>query len=119
MTQATREKVAELQAKANSLLSAINSSEYQTKLNDLQALTYQPNFWQQAEAKQVMQQISLLENQLSQISAVTTLQTDVAAFLDLIGEEESAEEAELEAELIVNLRRFERALNKLELNQFL
>lgn len=123
MNQTTREKITDLLTKADHLLSAVDLAEYQTQLTNLQQQTYSPEFWDQPNAKQVMQKVSVLEGKIGQIEAVQHKKADIEAFQELLGEEtdqaEDSQVAQLTTDLTKNLTAFEKALDTLELNQFL
>lgn len=121
MTQATKELVNELQEKAKHLLSAVNLNEYQQQVTELEELTYDVTFWNRDDAKKIMQQISLLKSKIDQIESVKKLGSDIAALLELLQEDAETENQtdQLETELTPLLNRYQKAINSLELNQFL
>ncbi|MBT3249361.1 MAG: peptide chain release factor 2 [Candidatus Pacebacteria bacterium] len=116
MDSQTRERITIAVSKAQKILQSLNLTQFKDELQELQAQTYQGDFWQQQNAQEVMQQTAQLQAQISQISAVDEQTKDIQAMLDLLDE---ASEKNLENEIIKLLPKYESAINNLELNQFL
>jgi peptide chain release factor 2 len=118
MTQQAREKTEQLLAKAHEIMLSLNIDEIQTKLDDLQKQTYQTNFWNKPDAQEVTQQTSQLQSKIDQITNVQKLTQDLESLSELLVEEKNDPTA-IEQEIISYLPKFESALEKLELSQFL
>jgi peptide chain release factor 2 len=128
MKQHTRELVQTLVEKADQLLEASNENILQEEYSTQEKQTYQPDFWTSPDAQKVMQELAFLKSQIQQIQEVTQLKADVLAYQELMAEENqpspsddetSDNESDLEKELNSLLRQFQKAINDLELNQFL
>lgn len=118
MTQQTLDTIKELNQKATDLLDAVDQEKLTTQLKQLQAQTYQTDFWQKPEAKKTVKQISIIENKIKQINAVSSLKNDIKALVELI-KEDLDDNQELENELLTTLKKFEKEIDNLELSQFL
>jgi peptide chain release factor 2 len=120
MTQAILDQANTTLEKADQLLAATKQDELVAQQAELEAQTYLPDFWQKSDAKSIMQEIAIIQNKIAQIQNVRTYQADVKASLDLLAENEDEEfAAELEKELATQVRVFDKAVQSLELNQFL
>ncbi len=124
MTQQTREQVEKLTQQAEQLLAAVELSKLQAEHAELEQHTYQPEFWNRVDAQAIMRSIATLKSKIDQITEVEKLKSDVAAYQQLLTEiapeeQDSSEQNELESELNKSLRQLEKAVNALELNQFL
>lgn len=121
MKQQVRDQVKELVDTAEKLLASTNQDEFQQQHDQLEQQTLEPDFWQTAGAQRVMQQLSSLKEQLSQITTTRTLLDDVQTLVELL--EESSEDHpdydQTTSELASKLDQLEKALKTLELNQFL
>lgn len=114
ITQAT-----ELITKASDLLSATNKQPYQIEIEELQAKSLETDFWQRPDAQHYMQQLSIAQAKVAEIEQVETLVRDVQAFLDLANQADDETAQQLASELPSSLRQLKRALDTLELSQFL
>ena len=132
MNQQTREQMNALMEKSEQLLSAIDLPKLQAAQQELEQKTYQPDFWGSPDAQAIMRQISALKSQIEQVESVASQKNDVEAFKELLAEEEAAESAvtkdpseesqptsDLDADFQKSLRQFQKAINELELSQFL
>ncbi len=127
MTQQTAEIVNDLLEKAKRLLETAGLSELRQQHQEIEQKTLSPDFWGSPDAQQTMQQMSLLKSKIDQIESVQSLQADVLALQELItGEENAATSTEanedvdgLESELLSTASQFKKALQELELAQFL
>ncbi len=127
MTQQTSEFVSELLEKAKRLLESAGYLELSKEHHELEQKTMSPEFWGSPDAQQTMQHMSLLKSKMQQIEDVQKLQDDVQAFQELITTEEnsntSTETSEdvngLESELLSTASQLKKALQELELTQFL
>lgn len=129
MTQQTRELLQNLVQKATQLLEASDEKALQEEYSGQEKQTYLPDFWTSPDAQKVMQKLAYLKSQIQQIQEVQQLKSDVQTYQDLIAEEAITNEesastnetnnSELDKELNTLLRKFEKAINELELNQFL
>ena len=82
MNQQTREKANEAISKAQKILQSLNLSQFEDELKELQAQTYQSDFWQRQDAQEIMQQTAQLQAKISQISAADQQTQDIQAMLD-------------------------------------
>lgn len=120
MQQVLKDKSAQLLEKAEQYLQTAETKTAADQLATLEQQTYEPNFWEKPEAKGVMRQISQLKNQLDLFSAVEQHYSDTKAYLDLLSEEDQAEDnLALEKEFAQTISDFEKSLNELELRHFL
>ena len=123
MADLDRDHITDLLSTAENLLSATDVVVLRQELQTLEAQTVTPDFWQRADAQEVMQNRSALQAEVDEIEAVTQTKQDVHALTELLVEmEASAEEEQLAAlrsELIETGRRFTKQLKQLELSQFL
>lgn len=116
MHQQAREKITEAIKKAQQLLQKIDLAKFQDELEELQAQTYESDFWQKSNAQVIMQQIAQLQAKVAQISAADQETQDIQAMLELLDEKD---DSTLENEIIKLLPKYESTINNLELNQFL
>lgn len=116
MNQQTREKINEMVNKAQKILQSLNLTQFKNDLKELQAQTYQENFWKRQDAQKIMLQTAQLQTKISQISAADQETQDIQAMLELLDE---TEEKDLEIEIVKLLPKYESSINHLELNQFL
>ena len=116
MQQQTREKITEVIDKAQQLLQGLNLDQFQAELKELQAQTYQADFWQKSDAQEIMQQTAQLQTKISQISTADEQTQDLQAMLDLLIEKDNQN---LEKEITALLPTYESTINNLELSQFL
>ncbi|CAN5314738.1 hypothetical protein BH10PAT2_BH10PAT2_1310 [soil metagenome] len=127
MKQQTEALVSELLEKAVGLLATAGLAEFKKTAQEIEQKTMSPDFWGSGDAQQIMQQLSIAKAHIEQIEQVQKLQSDVIAYRDLIENEiqekptsnEDASESELERELINTAHEFKKALQELELSQFL
>ncbi len=129
MHQQTREQLQALVEKASQLLEASDEATLQQNYTEMEKQTFLPEFWTSSDAQKVMQQLAFLKSQIQQIQNVKKLKDDVIASQELLAEEENIsnepmenaeqQESDLEKELRSLLRQFDKAVNDLELNQFL
>lgn len=116
MDSQTREKITKTIGKAQKILQNLNLTQFKDELKELQAQTYQGDFWQRQDAQEVMQQTAQLQARISQISTADQQTQDIQAMLDLLDE---TAEKDLENEILKLLPKYESIINTLELNQFL
>lgn len=119
MTHQDRDRTHSLLTKAQQILKKLNLEELEQQHQDLEQQTYLPNFWQQPQAQEIMQQISQLQAKISQINHVVDRTQDISALLELLQDETDKSAPELEKELLTLLPKYSAELDNLELNQFL
>jgi len=133
MNQQTEALVSELLTKAANLLATAGLEEHKKTAQEIENKTLSPDFWGTGDAQKTMQELSLVKAQIDQIENVQKLQSDVLAYRDLIQndvqdqtdqqqntpDENNSSESELERELINTAHEFKKALQELELSQFL
>ncbi len=112
-----RETIKELNEKAQHILAASNVEELKNQHKQLETKTYDGAFWNSPEAKSVMRQISTLKTRIELIENVQQKQSDLAALLDLLGDETPTEE--LEKDIQHTLHTAQKAVQELELAEFL
>jgi len=108
--------------KAEQLLAASEETELKQQVTELEKQTFLPTFWGSPDAQKVMQQIAVIKSKLQQIQDVQKLQADLLAYQELFAEDTSptSEENDNQSEeLHALLKHFQKAVNELELNQFL
>jgi peptide chain release factor 2 len=116
MDSQTREKITQAIGKAQKILQNLNLTQFEDELKELQAQTYQENFWKRQDAQEVMSQSAALQSKISQISAADQQTQDIQATLDLLDE---TKEKDLESEILKLFPKYESTINNLELSQFL
>lgn len=122
MQTATIEAAQAAITRAQELLSATDAAADRNQLAELEGQTLQPDFWQQAGAQTIMQELSQLQQQLERYQELQQLINDTQAVLDLGSEETNpneAEESQLQRELESTLKKLVRITKELELAQFL
>ena len=117
MTQQQRETTQALLEKATQLLAASNVATLREQHHHLEQQTYQPGFWNSANATTTVQELATIKSQIEQIEAVDRGQHDVTAFLELMSGEVT--DLEMEKEFERTLRSLQLAVQTLELAQFL
>lgn len=126
MQQATHEQITQLLDRATSLLESTNIDLLKQEAHEIEQQTFSADFWQRADSQTIMQQLSAVKSKIDQIENVVSLKNDLEASIELEAEtSEATDQAatddnnEFEKEILCLIRKFERALDKLELNQFL
>ncbi len=119
MEKKSQEKLDQLLKRSKKVLAALDSSQWKEEVKQLEEETYQPGFWEQAQAQAKMQKLSALKQQLEQIQTVRSQAEDFSALQELLAETDDNQSQELTADLNKKLSKFTTALNKLELSQFL
>lgn len=110
----------ELLTKAQALLDATDVVALEAQEVELQTQTLSPDFWQQAKAQKIMQELSGVRQQLLQIQDFQKIITDVKAYQELLGDtQDESQESSLVTEFKQSLKTLEKASKQLELNQFL
>ena len=105
--------------KAQELLRVIDVAKLESELYNFQEKTNVPDFWKQPKAQQVVSEISFLQKKIKEAEELKNLLTDVEAFEALKSSLSEEENRQMGDEHDNNLRRLEKLLNKLELNQYL
>lgn len=118
MTLSSTDQLESLLTKATAVLEATQLDQLKQQQQQLQQQTLAPDFWQQATAKSVMQQLSVVEGKVAQIETVASLKNDLET-LQALSAEDPESTASLEADFHKTIAALEKAVNRLELNQFL
>lgn len=118
MSQQVPEHIQALLEKATQLLSASDRTTLEKEQQDLEQKTYQPEFWTQPDAQQVMRSLSTLKTQLDQIDQVSHIKADVEAYIELMNPTAN-DNLSTDPEFSVLAKHFEKAVTTLELGQFL
>ena len=104
------EKLAELEARLNSLEEKVNIVKLKSDLSDLEQKTYNPNFWDDPEsARQIMKKISRLKDSIFSIESVKIKYNSL--YKDF---ETSVQDPELEVILNEQVHELENSIDKLE-----
>jgi len=128
MTQQTAAFVSELLEKSRRLLATAGMDELKNAHHNIEQQSMTPDFWSSGDAQKVMQEMSLLKGKIDQIEEVQRLEADVNAFQELIGSDERSgassdsnetDISSLDSELLTTAHQLKRALQELELTQFL
>ncbi|HYD35354.1 MAG TPA: peptide chain release factor 2 [Vitreimonas sp.] len=119
----TPEETKQLISKSQELVAMSPLAALKEQLAKLESQTLQPDFWQRAEAQSLMQQLSVTQAKIAEITRVETLLHDVQAIEELTKEVMSAPEEAATQELAAEQQRLARELSQafsaLELSQFL
>jgi peptide chain release factor 2 len=106
--------------KATQLVATLDIATLKNRHSQLEQETFSPDFWQRAEAKQIMQDISALEGKIAEsemltqaiadctsIEELSALETDETALLEITRERETI------------FKNLQKLVKKVELQQFL
>ena len=119
-TQATPD-LEQLLEKAQQLLQNFDVAALTAEHQKEEQKTFESTFWQQSSAKQVMQSISELENQISEVTTLQKTVADLQSLAELL--DQTSAEAEQNSELTIEQATLAKSLGrqvaKLELKQFL
>lgn len=118
MNQVLRDEVSALTSKAQQLLSNLSLASLKNELQDLEAKTFAPDFWQSSGAQAIMQDLGAKKEDVKQIEDTLQAGENIQGIVDLI-EEVGGDSPELENELASELRRYKKLVTRLELTQFL
>lgn len=116
MTKLDSQQIDQLVTQTNSLLDTTQIDQLQQQHDQLEQQTLATDFWQKAEAKEIMQQMAELQQQIDDYHQLHTLLGDVQASQDLMSDQ--ADEAMLR-EYHQSLARLEKLVNRLELKTYL
>ncbi len=106
--------------KAHKLATELEVSEWEKKLNKQQADTLDPNFWNKADAQEIMQEISYLQEQIELAEQIQALTQDLRSFEELTADEdEEAQQEELHAEAKKTAHKLESLIRKVSMQQYL
>ena len=119
MTATMKELAQTLLERSQELISPDQLSVLSAELQKNQELTYEAGFWNRADAKATMREVSILQEKISTINSIVQLTSDVQAFLDLATESYDGAESDLEKEFEKTLRSLKTALKDYELGQYL
>jgi len=112
-----QKQINQLVKKAQDLITDSNVPEKEAQLIQLQDQAATPDFWNRANAKEITQEISLIQNQINDYKQLQQLIEDLNALEELKGEESNAKE--LANETRVTLKKFQKLFDRLELNKYL
>ena len=83
------QQLPELITTGRKLLNEINITSKQEKLNQLQAESIKPDFWNRPSAQNIMQKIGLLRQELENVEKLEQLINDLESYQQLINEAEA------------------------------
>ena len=107
-------QITEQQNKISEIMETLNIKEKKLKLEELENMTANPEFWNDTEKSgQVSSEISDLKNQINKFDNVNHSISTTAEMLDLLKENE---DEEIEKELIKEINQNEKELSQLEIN---
>jgi peptide chain release factor 2 len=117
----------QLAKKASELLATAPLAELQAQAQEIEAQTYQPDFWSGTNAQALMQQLASIKSRILQVETVKKVLEDAQAFQELLKDEQGSSDADkendsqsdLSKEFYHTLRQLEKATQELELTQFL
>lgn len=106
--------------KATQLLVSLDSSSLQQQHDTLEQETFLSDFWQRTNAKQIMQEIALLEERIRQVTELEQAVADLQSLKELIDLQETTDApTNLDQEQASITKRLTQLVKKLELQQFL
>ncbi len=112
--------IKQILAQSQDLLSQVPVTEYQTERDQLQQQTLEPEFWQKANAQEIMQQIGWLKDKLQQADQLKQLQQDLATSQELIKETENeTTQAQLNQEAEQLAAKLSELVEELSLSKYL
>lgn len=115
MDQITRDRINIITQQATELAKVSPVVELKPKLIELQKQTFEPGFWQKAEAAEISQQVSDLETEIKEWQRLDDLAQDLAAAIEL--SDELGDSAIQEVTQLLDI--LEVHVAGLELSQFL
>ncbi len=118
MNQALKDEVSALTSKAEQLLENLSLASLKNELSDLEKQTFVPDFWQSSSAQAIMQDIGIKKEEIKQIEDTLTAGENIMGIVELI-DEVGGDNSDLENELAIELKRYKKLINRLELSQFL
>ena len=115
-----QEDTSALLEKATQLVATLDIAALQNQHQALEQETFKPDFWQRSEAKQIMQDISLLEGKIAESQALTKAAADFQSIQELLLLEENEQSLlEIQKEQESIFRALKKLVAKIELQQFL
>ncbi|MBD3279758.1 MAG: peptide chain release factor 2 [Candidatus Pacebacteria bacterium] len=112
-----QEQLKQLLGKAQDLVARAKLTKKKQQLKQLQQQSAQPQFWDQENAQNIMQQIAWLQNDLSQFNQLQQFIADIQAFSELRENQEHAQE--LQTEIKQTIKKLQKLVKQLELQQYL
>lgn len=119
MQQELKQSLEEALAKASDLSEHLHLNELETQHTELESQTFDPNFWQRSDAQEMMQEISMLKEKVTNTEKLQSLIADAQALLDLNSEEDADQAEGLNSEVGQLLSELQKLTKKLELERFL
>ncbi len=104
---------------AKQLFSEIPVEKYQQKLSRLQKQTLDTDFWNKPNAQSTMQEISWLEQKISQAERLTQLSQDLKVSLELAADAEEKEQKQLIKETKTLTQELSDLISELRLAKYL
>lgn len=117
MNQQLHSRIQDALQSATSLLAAIPIATKRQEIQDLEAQTFVPQFWEKPEAKVIMQQLGQLQSEVKEVEGVQQIVNDLQALLEL--EQESEDDPELIQSIEEQLKLLKQGTQQLEIQQFL
>ncbi|MCB9800951.1 MAG: peptide chain release factor 2 [Pseudomonadales bacterium] len=118
MRQETRERIAALLEKWESLKSNLDIPELQQKKEEFEQQTFSPDFWNRGDAQSIMRMVSLYKEKLSHIENLITALEEISTYQDLAQEDPDSYTA-FANDLDSLLSSTQRKLKEFELSQYL
>jgi len=120
MQQTQKNEVDQLISKATDLLAGFDRNALSIQHQQLEKKSLMPDFWQHAEAKEVMQELADIQQQITHYDQVTALVADLQAAIDLLnGNDQESLDAGITQELFNLTNKLTKLLNQIELQRFL
>ncbi|KUK78959.1 MAG: Uncharacterized protein XD95_0689, partial [Microgenomates bacterium 39_7] len=101
------------------LLEELECDKWKTELKNLQTDTLEPTFWHKADAQEIMQEISLLQEQIEQYEKIQSLVDDLKSFEELISSNENEIELDLESEIARSAATLKKLTKDFSVKQYL
>lgn len=105
--------------KANKLVKELDTAEWKKNLKKLQADTLDLNFWDKADAQEIMQEISYLQEQIKQADELQDLAQDLRSFEELTTDAEEEIEQDLQVEAKKTAKTIKQLIKKISMQQYL
>ncbi len=120
MQQTQKEEIDQLLTKTAGLLVGFDRPALTNQLQLLEEKSIVPDFWHRPEAKEVMQELADVQQQIEQYDQVAALAGDLQAAIDLLSvDDQDAADASFAQELSNSMGKLTKLLNQIELQRFL
>lgn len=119
MSNFDQDNITSLFAKVDQLLADIQVDAKNEQLKTLQAVSLQADFWQTSQAKKVVQEIALLEEELNTAKQIQQFKQDIEAYLELKDSLSADELPNIQQEAEITWQKLNKLLQKQQLKQYL